>query len=453
MINQELSYVPQLPAELLQYAKDDLHLLLDSKKCAWAVVNQTGMEIANLCDGTRDVQTIAALLAQRYQISVERARQDTLSYIHNLAGAGLLCSDADEISEQPQLPALKGIYLHVTNRCNLRCRHCYVAGMGVGELLSLEAILRLIDQLVQIGCDTVILTGGEPLLRNDIKQILGYAARKLKTILATNGTLIDEDMAEFLSSLGVCVQVSLDGVSRSTHEAIRGEGTFERTIRAIELLLAHDMGKYLALSISITKPNLAEVSEMIEFAVQSGISQLNAHPVVAQGNALLNWDQINPTPDEYAKLFDELYPLILRHRDELVIRGCLIDFVFDTLSSPQDRGCPVGEKLMVDSNGDVYPCPVVSHPDYRLGNIRNESLSEIRSSHKMKQIYQQFASRAEHIAKCQTCQWRGFCRAACPAAVLWQKGTIWDVDALCDVRAALYSKLIFEYAESVHGMS
>ena len=102
---------------------------------------------------------------------------------------------------------------------------------------------------------------------------------------------------------------------------------------------------------------------------------------------------------------------------------------------------------MVDSNGDVYPCSMVSHPDYCLGNIRNESLSEIQSSPKLKRIRQQFASRIERIAKCKECQWRGFCRAACPGVALWQKGTIWDTDELCDVRADFYSKLIFRYAE------
>ena len=123
------------------------------------------------------------------------------------------------------------------------------------------------------------------------------------------------------------------------------------------------------------------------------------------------------------------------------------DTLLDSLVNPQERGCPAGERLMVDSNGDVYPCQLMGHPDYCLGNIRNESLDEMRNSPKLNQVCQQIARRVENIAKCQTCQWRGFCRVACPAVVLWQKGTIWDTDELCRVRADLYSKLIFRHAE------
>ena len=447
MTTQNLSYIPKLATGLLQRAQGDLYLLLAPEKPAWAVVNPTGMEIVRLCDGKRDIRTIAVLLAPKYQLPEERARQDVLGYIHSLSCSGLLCSDADEPTEQHQMPALKGIYLHVTNRCNLRCKHCYAMSPSVcaGSEPAHTEICRLIDQLVRIGGDSISLSGGEPLFRRDIKQILTYASRKLKTTLLTNGILIDDEMAEVLSSLGVYMQISLDGMRSCVHEGIRGEGTFQQTMRGIELLLARNMEKQLALSISIMKSNLAEVPKVIHFALQSGISQVNMRPVVAQGNAIMNWEQINPTPDEYAKLFYELYPLFFEHQEKLTLRGCLSDFILGTLTNPPKRGCPAGETLMVDYNGDVYPCSMVSHPDYCLGNIRNESLSEIQSSPKLKQIRQQFACRVERIAKCQVCQWRSFCRAACPGVALWQKGTIWDTDELCDVRADFYSKLIFKY--------
>jgi radical SAM protein with 4Fe4S-binding SPASM domain len=448
MTTQKLSYIPQFATGLLQLSRGDLYLLLDPEKPAWAVVNPTGMEIVRLCDGVRNIQAIAALLTQKYQIPEESARQDVLGYIHNLDRSGLLRSDADKPAEQQQMPVLKGIYLHVTNKCNLRCKHCYAMSSSVeaGSEPASTEICRLIDQLVQAGGDSISLSGGEPLLRRDIKSILTYASRKLKTTLLTNGILIDDEMAEVLSSSGVYVQISLEGMSRKVHEGIRGEGTFQRTMRGIELLLARNMEKQLALSISIMKSNLTEVPKVIEFALQSGISQVNMRPVVALGNAVMNWEQINPTPDEYAKLFDELHPLFFEHQEKLTIRGCLSDFIFGTLTNPPRRGCPAGETLMVDSNGDVYPCSMVSHPDYCLGNIINESLTEIQSSPKLKQMRQQFACRVERIVKCQACQWRGFCRAACPGVALWQKGTIWDTDELCDVRADFYSKLIFKYS-------
>ena len=463
------SYIPQLTKRLFQHSQGDLHLLLDPEKPAWAVVNPTGMEIVRLCDGVRDIRTIAAMMVQKYQIPEEMARQDVLSYIHILAGLGLLCSEGGEPGEQSQMPVLKGIYLHVTNKCNLRCKHCYAACQPIGTILNpfpaddislnFGEICRLIHQLVQSGGNSITFSGGEPLVRSDIKQILIFASGKLKTTLLTNGILIDEEMAEFLSDLDVYVQISLDGMSRSSHEDIRGEGTYRRAMRGIELLLAQNMQKHLALSISLMKSNLMEAPKLIEFALQSGISQVNMCPVVCQGNALLNWEEINPTPAEYAQLFEELYPLFFEHRKkgntdcearrELKIRGCLSDFIFGTLTNPTKSGCPAGETLMVDSNGDVYPCSMVSHPDYCLGNIRNDSLIEIQNSSKLKQVFQQFACRAERIPKCQTCQWRGFCCAACPGVALWQKGTIWDTDELCDVRSEFYPKLIFKYAQEL----
>ena len=448
MTTHDLSYIPKLAAGLLQYEQNGLHLMLDPEKPAWAVVNPTGMEIASLYDGKRDIESIASLLAEKYQLSTDRSRQDVLAYTHNLANAGLLRSEADISQRECRVPDLKGVYLHVTNRCNLNCKHCYTAGMVADNALSPETIFGLVDQLAGLGNGSITISGGEPLLREDIKEILAYASEKLDTILLTNGTLVDHEMAEFLSNLDIDVQISLDGISPVVHENIRGEGTFDKTMRAIQLLLERNMKERLALSIAIMKSNMSEVPKLFDFALESGISRINMVPVVNQGNASLNWEQIRPDPHEYQWLFEQIYPVLFEHREKITVRGCLVDFIFGTLTNPRETGCPAGERLMVNSNGDVYPCSMISHPDYLLGNVRNQGLDEIHRSHKIKQMHQQFAHRGEHIDKCRVCEWQGFCRGACPGTPLWQKGTIWDTDDLCQVRAELYRKLIFEYAGS-----
>ncbi len=129
-------------------------------------------------------------------------------------------------------------------RCNLRCQHCYAAYGHAGipgkqELSTLE-IQRILDEVTDEGCLWMLLTGGEPLMRRDFKEIYLYAKRKgLLLTLFTNGTMITPEIADFLAEYRPFnLEITLYGLTQETYEKITGiPGSHKRCFQGIELLL------------------------------------------------------------------------------------------------------------------------------------------------------------------------------------------------------------------------
>ena len=165
----------------------------------------------------------------------------------------------------------------VTLQCNLRCRHCFVESpyqddrerkeywSGLGSDLTTEQAKYAIAQLDKIGISMLHLTGGEPLLREDLEEIALYAKSKnMYVSLDTNGTLMTKERAK---SLSCCdrIGVSVDGV-KDTHDRIRGQNTFEKAVKAIELLKKYSDAVVGVVS-TINKINYEDVKKVFEFTM------------------------------------------------------------------------------------------------------------------------------------------------------------------------------------------
>ena len=167
--------------------------------------------------------------------------------------------------------------LELTFRCNLRCVHCYLGDARHGspekEELSYPEICDLLDQIVEEGCLWLLLTGGEPLLRPDFREIYSYAKRKgLLITLFTNGTLITREIADYLQEWRPFkVEITLYGRSKETYEGVTGvPGSHERCLRGIELLLERDLP--LRLKTMALTSNKHEIRAMKEYAKGLGVS-------------------------------------------------------------------------------------------------------------------------------------------------------------------------------------
>lgn len=166
--------------------------------------------------------------------------------------------------------------LEVTHRCNLRCQHCYVNLPASDEAaknkeLSSEEIFRVIDEAAECGLLSLLLTGGEPLLRHDFKEIYRYCKRKgIFITLYTNGTLIDSEMGDFLAEWPpTLVQISLYGATAQTYEAVTGiRGSFRRCMEGIERLIERKIP--LRLKAIVMTLNHQELKEMEKLAKTFG---------------------------------------------------------------------------------------------------------------------------------------------------------------------------------------
>ncbi len=167
--------------------------------------------------------------------------------------------------------------MELTFRCNLRCAHCYCNlspddPQAIAAELSTEEVLVLIDQVTESGCLWFLITGGEPLLRNDALDVLLHAKKRgLITTLFTNGTLVTESVADFLAEWQPhSVEITLYGVTHETHEKItRVPGSFDRSMRGIELLLERSVP--LALKTMAMTLNREEIFPLKAFAEERGL--------------------------------------------------------------------------------------------------------------------------------------------------------------------------------------
>ena len=181
---------------------------------------------------------------------------------------------------------LRRVYWETTAGCNLRCIHCRridVLAKGSPEELTTAQARNLIDDLAGMGKPVFILSGGEPLFRRDIFEIVSYARDAgLPVALSTNGTLVDARMAGKIRDCGVYyASISLDGAQQATHDVFRGKGSWERAMRGFFHL--KNVGIKVQINFTVTRQNVKELPEMLQLAASFGASALYLFLLVPVG--------------------------------------------------------------------------------------------------------------------------------------------------------------------------
>lgn len=303
-------------------------------------------------------------------------------------------------------PALNPLYFglqwHITERCNWHCRHCYQQeDIDINKELSLENLLKVFRQYLRLirhfgtlgpHKARLSITGGEPLLRNDLfpflKKIYKYNKYFSPTIFL-NGSLITEENAERLKSLGVKeVQVSLEGLERN-NDIIRGDGAYQKTMKAIKILVGLKIN--VAVSMTLTRQNVSDVPALIQICKNLGVRGLGLRRLVPIGRGRqLKDDILNPLE------LKKFYIYIQREKDKMknkshgysllhLTRGCEESMFSQEVKQPLNN-CAVldGRALVVLPNGDVVPCRRLP---IKIGNVLDEDLIKIYyTSDKLKQL-------------------------------------------------------------------
>lgn len=242
---------------------------------------------------------------------------------------------------------------NVTKACNLRCIHCYASADNnpAENELTLEEGLRLLEDLAQFGCPVVLFSGGEPLVRPDILDLIHKAVSLgLRAVLSTNGTLIDEALAKELKKLGLSyVGISLDGIGE-VHDRFRvSKGCFEKVVRAIENCKRE--GIKVGLRFTINKFNAEEIPKVFDFVGEAEIPRICFYHLVyaGRGSKLIEQDL---THEETRKW---------------------VDYIIDRTKELHDKGHKV-EVLTVDNHADG---PYLYLRMKREGNPRAEEVYQL----------------------------------------------------------------------------
>jgi len=310
----------------------------------------------------------------------------------------------------------------VSLACNLRCSHCLSSSgePAIGEL-SREEALDLVEQLHEAKVFQVNFGGGEPFMRPDFEDILAAChARGIMTCISTNGTLLDEArVARLAKSNMIAIQVSMDGATRETCDAIRGRGVYDKAIEAVKLLAATRIPT--SINTVLTTQNCGEIPAMHEMARSLGVS-LRVSRFRPSGRGADNWESLRPTPAQLIEFSDWLAQSgDVRTGDS-----------FFSLTSQERQGLGLNlcgaAKLTccVGPTGNMYPCAFLQTDRFKAGSLRDNSFQEIWDN---SEIYDSF--RSLRIHSCEECQRFDQCHGGCPAVAWHLKNDISGGDPEC----------------------
>ncbi|MTI49646.1 radical SAM/SPASM domain-containing protein [Sporosalibacterium faouarense] len=282
------------------------------------------------------------------------------------------------------------VYLEVTNKCNLKCKHCYSMANEDGYELPLNEIKALFKRLDEIGTFGVVLGGGEPLMREDIVHIINLANKyNLLVGLSTNGILVNKEFLKNTRDKISNIQISLDGHTDEEHERLRNKkGIFKDTLQAIKLL--SDNNFHVTVSTVITNDNVNYIDKIIEIALENGAKTYRATKLIKSGNALKN----NLDIVDFKFISKYLEELKEKYSKE-------IDIEIDSEFYDNKSFCTAGkETIAINYKGDVYFCAFLSNPKFICGNIMEKDIHNIwLNSRKLKEIRQ-----LDKILNCKECE-------------------------------------------------
>jgi len=409
--------------------KRGVTLLIDPERPNWVAVNSHGARVLDQCNGRRTAEEIVERLASSY------SRDDVRRFIGEGLRCGLIGTEPFPAAHYPgraaylEPEALEELWVYVTNRCNLRCRHCLVSGgEGFREELSGEELKEVLRESASLGVKRFFFTGGEPFMRRDLLELIEYVTEELKLelVILSNGTLLDRRRVERLSRYpGVVMQVSLEGPSASINDAIRGGGAFVKALAGVELLRA--CGVRTIVTSTAMKENLAAIPELNSLLYDKDVRTHHILWVHKRGRASENLVSVGAR---------ELVELMRRLKDG----GVMVDNwesyrarVYGGRGRKVD-GCHGGlSSLSIDSNGDVYPCPsLTGEHKFRMGNVKS-GLKKVWLTSKVGREFRRVT--VAGIKGCRGCELRFFCGGGCRCQSYYasEEPSLYARDPYCEV--------------------
>lgn len=346
-------------------------LLLWGAAPFWMVVDtQAAKFIDALCAGTKPAEALRKTAGRAVDLALER---DAAAIVARLKDAGVIGNRR----LPPPKERIESVTVNVTNRCNLRCRFCYNQAQehGCDEICAEEMIrsLESVRRWTTRGA-TLALLGGEPLMQKEKTLALAEwgQRRGLKPIVSTNGLLVDERFAGQAAEVGLECQVSLDGSHPATHEAIRGRGAFERTLKGVRTLV--EAGAHTVLSMVVHSENVDDLAAYLRLADNLGVREARFIPVKKAGRG------VSFEVPNLAEVIRSLADVISREPRLLKLLGRdYVSILAQTCHACSARqSCGAGSQtFLLDADGTIYPCPNLVSTALAAGNVRREPIKQI----------------------------------------------------------------------------
>jgi radical SAM protein with 4Fe4S-binding SPASM domain len=427
----ETKYV--VPPEYHVFEQAPRFLVLDPVNFVWFVTDKTGKIAFEGLAKTGDPSDAATALAQLAGVpaGTPKVQEYVSAFVRHLVNIKFLhVQDYQPRDWGPGvLPRPTTMYVHLTNKCNLKCPYCYNQDHRT-ELIQLgrtpgsnmvstegttEELLRVIDEAAELGFQEIKFTGGEALVNKDALKIAARAkSHGLYVNLLTNGILITEEIAREIAQVVDAVSISLDSDKPEEHDAVRGAGTHKKVLEAIRML--KDAGvKYLHVNAVFTPVNMNSAESFLGYAWD----HIKADKVTIAG-AGINDDVDGKFGAQRYMLDGDQFRVV----EESARKFYQIRSASQPPPNPGDlwrKQCGVGNGLIsIDPNGDAYPCQTLHRPEFLCGNVFETGLRHVLEH---SQVMQQMkATTVDILPECKSCPVRYICSGGCRSEAYTREG-------------------------------
>jgi radical SAM protein with 4Fe4S-binding SPASM domain len=354
----------------------------------WLVTNETGREILFFLFKGKEIESILSFYQRETNCSREESEKDLYNFFRPLIQVGVVY----EQHSPPAIPTLKeqfsldtakksiaSVVLNPTSACNYRCKHCYTnSSVPLQYELALDEMISILEQISPFMHPKILgFLGGEPLLRKEdvlavskfwIQEKDGYAS------VSTNGSLLDSTFAKKAAEINLVVQISLDGATPETCDQIRGDGAWKRAVAAAEACIKEEVLCWLCMV--YTKDNIAELEDFIKLGLDLGVHGVRFIPYNYLGRGASS-DLVKVMPFQMIK---EVHRILRKHPDwgDFISQSFFGNISVIVRTAPRYVYCGSGlATLLIESNGDLYPCINLVYPEFKVGNLREKPFEEL----------------------------------------------------------------------------
>ncbi len=324
------------------------------------------------------------------------------------------------------------VVIEITSTCNLRCRYCYYFSNEAVAYRDLptDEWLSFFEELGRAAVMNVVLQGGEPFMRSDLRELLqGLVDNRMRFSILSNGGLIDDEMAAFIAGTGRCdyVQVSVDGATPAVHDATRGKGSFEGAVNGIRTLQRN--GVTAAVRVTISHANVAHLDAIARFLLEGlNLPGFTTNAAGYLGSCRLHAKDVMLSVRERVEAMERLAALSRTYPGRISATAGPHAEVAHWHAMEQARkrgddawpmggrltgcGCPMS-RMAVRADGVMVPCSMLAHME--MGRINEDSLVDTwRNSPVLRQLRARHDIPLSRFAFCEGCPYTLYCTGNCP---------------------------------------
>ncbi|MBL0156143.1 MAG: anaerobic sulfatase maturase [Bryobacterales bacterium] len=342
--------------------------------------------------------------------------------------------------------------------CNLDCTYCFYLDREAdpykelpARLMTDDTLQRLVDSFLfySYPASTFAFQGGEPTLAGlpyftklvEYQQKYGRNGQSVSNALQTNGVLLDKDWCQLFHTYNFLIGVSLDGPEEvnDLYRVNKGaQGTWRKVMQGIEVMQREKV-EFNILCV-LSQANVHKPKETYKYFRSLGIQYMQFIPL-AEFNADGSPMPFTITPEEYGRFMCEIFDLWWPERRKVRVR--FFDNLAEALAGQKPGSCTMHETcdsyVVVEYNGDVFPCDFFVEKDWKLGNVNLDSFPEIARRQKR---YSFAGKKTIAHPECQVCEYQAICHGGCPKTRHGPQKQFGDLDYFCGAYKMMFAKAV-----------